>query len=472
MPPRNCSPVVLVCISLCSIAAFASTPGQNNVQVPLVVSAGTPLRLEVERTTFPKHVGDVVRARLAEPIYAFDKEVIPAGTEVVGHVTGFTMAPKSFRTQKILSGHFGSFRHPQIVFDTVLVKDGPPLKILATTESGSAHVLEMHATAAPDNGHGIHAVVKEAKNEAHKEIATARGFLHNPDKKDLLRNAALAYSPYQPIKIDALSRFDALLQSPTSFGSESISNAEVEQLGHEAPQSGELRANLVTALNSGMTQLDAPVDAIVMSPLFSSDHQLLLPAGTHLMGKTTVAHPAKRMHKNGQLRFAFQQVVLPSDIQSLQQQLAEQSQAAPPVPEKIQAHLGGIVISRSAHVGLNEEGETKVDESKTRFIGPALSVALAAATLHQDHDEDGDGGVNNNTGAQVGAGAIAFGVAGAVIGRVWRPAGIAFGFAGAGRSVYKQIFGKGIDIDIPANTSLLVDFGRTGKTLPKPETAN
>ena len=473
MPSRSRSPFVFGCTLLCSIAAFTSTPAQSNVQVPLVVSAGTPLRLEVEKTTFPKHVGDVVHARLAEPIYAFDKEVIPAGTEVVGHVTGFTIAPKSFRTQKILSGHFGSFRHPQVVFDTVLVKDGPPLKIQATTESGSAHVLEMRATASPNNGHGIQAAVKAAKSEAHKEIATARGFLHNPDKKDLLRNAALAYSPYQPIKIDALSRFDALLQSPANFGSESIPDAEVEQLGHEAPQSGELRANLVTALNSGMTKLNSPVDAVVMSPLFSSDNQLLLPAGTHLMGTTTVAHPAKRMHKNGQLRFAFQQVVLPSDIQSLQQQLAQQSQAAPPATsEKIQAHLGGIVISRSAHVGLNEEGETKVDESKTRFIGPALSVALAAATLHQEHDEDGGGGVSNNTGAQVGAGALAFGVAGAVIGRVWRPAGIAFGFAGAGRSVYKQIFGKGIDIDIPANTSLLVDFGRTGKALPKPEAAN
>jgi hypothetical protein len=60
-------------------------------------------------------------------------------------------------------------------------------------------------------------------------------------------------------------------------------------------------------------------------------------------------------------------------------------------------------------------------------------------------------------------------LAGAVIGSVWRPAGIGFGFAGAARSVYKQFFAKGIDIDIPKNTSLLVDFGRTGKTLPKPE---
>jgi len=450
-------------------ACAQNQPGSANVQVPLVVPAGTPLRLEVEKTTFPKHVGDTVRARLAEPVYAFDKEVIPAGTEVVGHVSSFTETPKSVRVQKMLGGNFGSFRHAQVLFDTVLPKDGPPLNIMASTESGSAQVVEMRATAAPNTGHGVHGAVNRAKLEAGKEIAKARDFLHSPDKMDVIRSAALARSPYQPVKIDGRSRFDALLQAPQNFGSESVPASEISQIGQVAPQSGELRANLVTSLNSATTKPDAAVDAVVMSPLFSADHQLLLPAGTHLVGKTTIARPAKRMHKNGQLRFAFQQVVLPTDVQSMQQQLASQVQPEPPAAsQKIEAHLGGIVISRSAHVGLSEEGETKVEESKTRFIGPALSVALAAATTQREHDED-DGTIKNNTGAQAGAGALAFGLAGAVIGRVWRPAGIAFGFAGAGRSVYTQFFGKGIDIDIPKNTSLLVDFGRTGKTLPKPE---
>jgi hypothetical protein len=422
----------------------------------------------VEKTTFPKHVGDVVRARLAEPVYAFDKQVIPAGTEVVGHVTGFTEARKSVRIQKMMSGNFGSFRQPQVLFDTVLAKDGPPLKIEASTESGSRQMVEMRATSAPATGRGVHGVVNRAKLEAKKDMDQVREFLHSPDKFDTVRSAALAHSPYQPAKIDGRSRFDALLETPENFGSESVPAAEIKQLGQSAPQSGELRANLLTPLDSGSTKLDAPVDAIVTSPLFSADHQLLLPAGTHLVGKTTVARAAKRMHKNGQLRFAFEQVVLPQNVQAMQQQLASESQnVASPASQKVEAHLGGIVISRSAHVGVSEEGETKVEESKTRFIGPALSVALAAATTQREHDED-DGTIRNNTGAQAGAGAIAFGLAGAVLGHAYRPAGIAFGFAGAARSVYKQFFAKGIDIDIPSNTSLLVDFGRTGKTLPKP----
>lgn len=465
--PTRC----LLASALVGSIAFATTRTQpsNDLKVPLVVPAGTPLRLEVEKTTFPKHVGDVVRARLAEPVYAFDKEVIPAGTEVVGHVTEFTEARKSVRVQKILSGNFGSFRHAEVLFDTILQKNGPPLKISASTGSGSVQVVEMRATPSQNTGHGVHGAMTQAKQETNKEMAKLRDFLHSPDKFDVMRNAALAHSPYQPVKIDGRSRFDALLNTPQTFGSESVPVDQISQLGKVAPQSGELRANLVTPLNSGTTKTGAPVDALVMSPLFSADHQLVLPAGSHLVGKTTVARPAKRMHKNGQLRFVFQQVVLPKDVQSIQQQLASETQSvAQDSTQKIEAHLGGIVISRSAHVGVDEEGETKVQESKTRFIGPALSVALAAAATQRDTD---DGSVRNNTGAQAGAGALAFGLAGAVIGRVWRPAGIAFGVAGAGRSVYKQFFGKGIDIDIPENTSLLVDFGRIGKTLPNPGTS-
>jgi hypothetical protein len=173
------------------------------------------------------------------------------------------------------------------------------------------------------------------------------------------------------------------------------------------------------------------------------------------------------MHKNGQLRFSFQQTVLPAEIQRLQQELAQQAQAtASAGPGKIQAHLGGIVIIRSSHVGVDEEGQTKVNESKTRFAGPALAIALAAAATQQEHE---DGRLENNSGAQAGAGAVAFGLAGAVLGRIWRPVGIGFGVAGAARSTYAQIFGKGIDIAIPANTSLLLDFGRVSQsnTLPK-----
>jgi hypothetical protein len=320
--------------------AFATA---SELKIPLVVPAGTPLRLEVEKTTFPKHVGDVVRARLAEPVYAFDKEVIPAGTEVVGHVTGFSEAPKSVRVQKILSGNFGSFRHPEVLFDTVLQKDGPPLKISASTESGSAQVVEMRATPSPNTGRGVNGAVTRAKLEANKEMAKVRDFLHSPDKMDVVRSAALAHSPYQPVKIDGRSRFDALLNAPQSFGSESVPADEISQLGKVAPQSGELRANLVTPLNSANTMPNAPVDALVMSPLFSDDHQLLLPAGTHLVGKTTIARPARKMHKNGQLRFAFQQVVLPTDVQSMQEQLAAQAQTVPQNPsQKLEAHLGGI----------------------------------------------------------------------------------------------------------------------------------
>ena len=69
--------------------------------------------------------------------------------------------------------------------------------------------------------------------------------------------------------------------------------------------------------------------------------------------------------------------------------------------------------------------------------------------------------------SQAGAGAIGLGLAGLIIGRYSHVGALALGSYGAARSVYTQFLGKGFDIQIPSNTLLLIQFGRTGNTLPK-----
>src|SRR5579859_7084374 len=93
--------------------AFAQL-GTSQVTVPLVVSPGTALRLQVDNTSFPKHIGDTVHARLTQPVFAFDKEVLPAGTAVIGHIVGFDEASRMQRLQSIVGGHFGSFKKPEV----------------------------------------------------------------------------------------------------------------------------------------------------------------------------------------------------------------------------------------------------------------------------------------------------------------------------------------------------------------------
>jgi hypothetical protein len=63
-----------------------ATENEPQQSVPLAVPAGVPLRLYLTKR-IPKKVGAPVEAKLLEGVYAFDREVIPAGTQVLGHVS-------------------------------------------------------------------------------------------------------------------------------------------------------------------------------------------------------------------------------------------------------------------------------------------------------------------------------------------------------------------------------------------------
>jgi len=64
--------------------ALSQEPSRN---VPLTVPAGTPLRLYLTKR-IPRRLNAPVQAKMLAPVYAFDREVIPAGTDVFGTVTG------------------------------------------------------------------------------------------------------------------------------------------------------------------------------------------------------------------------------------------------------------------------------------------------------------------------------------------------------------------------------------------------
>src|SRR5262249_18014253 len=71
------------------IEAAAGEP----VQISLTVPEGTPLRIALDQRTRVLHVGEPVHGQLVEPVYAFDQQVIPAGSVVTGRITGIDSVP-------------------------------------------------------------------------------------------------------------------------------------------------------------------------------------------------------------------------------------------------------------------------------------------------------------------------------------------------------------------------------------------
>src|ERR1051326_7238096 len=73
--------------------AAQSDPNSNTPKVSLHVDSGSPLRLYLTGRV-SKRVDAPVQAKLVEPVFPFDREVIPAGTIAVGKVSRTQPVPK------------------------------------------------------------------------------------------------------------------------------------------------------------------------------------------------------------------------------------------------------------------------------------------------------------------------------------------------------------------------------------------
>ena len=62
----------------------STLPSQPPPLIPLTVPAGTPLKVALDQEVRVQKVGQPIHGKLVEPVYAFDKLVVPAGTEVIG----------------------------------------------------------------------------------------------------------------------------------------------------------------------------------------------------------------------------------------------------------------------------------------------------------------------------------------------------------------------------------------------------
>jgi len=96
--------------------------------VSLTVPSGAPLRLYLTKRV-SKRIDAPVEAELMEPVYAFDREVIPAGTVMLGKVSRTQPISKGQRFRAILNGDLTPLRLAQVEFTTVKLPDGHELAI-------------------------------------------------------------------------------------------------------------------------------------------------------------------------------------------------------------------------------------------------------------------------------------------------------------------------------------------------------
>jgi hypothetical protein len=150
------------------------------------------------------------------------------------------------------------------------------------------------------------------------------------------------------------------------------------------------------------------------------------------------------LHRNGQLRITFREVVLPNGA-----------------IQTVDTRLQGIQSDSADSAQLDSEGGTKSTDSKTRYLSTGASVGLALI---------GSGGRNDVGDAGPAAGgATGFKLIGLVVGLTFRSHtyGILMSAYGGGRSIYNNFLGMGRNIVFPKDTAMEIGFGnRTSMPMP------
>jgi hypothetical protein len=453
----------------------AEAPPMTPATIPLTIPTGTPLRIAVDERARISHPGEAVHGKVVETVYAFDQVVIPAGSTATGHVKAVTPVSGIRRTMAYANGDFSPFRKYEVSFDMVTLPDGKQLSISTTVMPGTAEVVHLVSNPAKKQGS-----VDRAKTEAKGKIAEAKQQAHEgwqkltaPGKMHRLKEFVLAQSPYRRQYLQPGTRFVAELGAPLEFGTTTRTGEQLAVVGSEPTPDSTLKARLVAEVSSATASRGTPVTALLTEPLYSPTHQLILPANSRLVGQVVKAQPARKLHRNGELRVIFERIETSEEALQAQAQLQQQAQSqaersqaqverSQAQAERSQAMIGnleGVEVDKRSNIQLDEEGGAHTTTSKTRYLSTGLAVMLAAAASHTEVER----GTTETAGPGVrtAAGGSGFRLTGALLSLVAKstPVSVAIGAYGASMSIYANFISRGHDVVLPKDTPLEIGFG-------------
>lgn len=437
--------------------------------VPLTIPAGSPLYIALEKPVPVKQAGVAIRGRLVRPVYVFNRQVLPAGTQVAGQMSWVQKISAPSRALALANGNFTPFRKVRVAFTGLVLPGGRKIALQTKVSPGIPHAMTLIAGAGkkakPQSR--LHREAAGRITEARQSISTSvHQTIHEvraPGKWQRAKTMLAASLPFHRETLPAGMQFTAVLQQPLPLGSEQLAPQELARLGSGIPPGSIVHAWLTTPLSSATSHFGSPVEAVISQPLYSAKgHHLLLPEGALLQGRVTQAVPAKRFARNGKLRILFRQIQLPSGTR-----------------QQVEANLYSVVTRSGAHVQLDSEGGAHVATSKTRFIMPTIDVMLAMSSTDglEAHQHDPlDAGLHRGGDFAGGAvrGGAGLGLLGLVLGVAAHSRAVSAGFAfyGAGRSVYSHFIAPGANIVFARDTPMEIRFGSVGgKPLKLPPAA-
>jgi hypothetical protein len=437
-------------------------------KISLHLPDGTPLRIALDQRARIDHPGEIVHGRVVETVYAFDQPVIPEDSIVNGRIIGISPVSGVKRTLAYANGNFSPFHKYEVSFETLTLPDGKQIPIKTTVSAGIAEVV--HLVSNPDKAKQKSAAGRtadNAKQQAKGKIQDAKDQAHEtwnqmtaPGRMHRVKQFLVSQSPYRRQYLEPGTRFVAELDEPLDFGETTRTGEELAAVGSAPVPDSSLKARLVAEVSSATATRGTPVNAVLTEPLYSTTHQLILPANSRLVGRVQQAKPAHKLHHNGELRVVFERIEAPEEAIQALSQVHPQAEHLPANSQAMIGNLEGVEVARSAHMKLDEEGGARTTDNKTRYLSTGLAVLLAAAASHSDA-EHGTVDAGGDPGVRTAAGGSGFRLTGAVLSLAVKstPVSMAFGAYGASASIYTNFLSRGQDVVLPKDTPLEIGFG-------------
>jgi len=391
-----------------------------DLRIDLIVEAGRPLRVALDSRVTPSHVGQSLSGTIAEDVYAYDRIVVPIGTRVSGHIERLDGGPRAARIRRALNGDFTPLRIVTLEFDALIFDDGRRVPISTKVTMATENVSRQIAGGS-------------------RKSRTAR-------RMENLKESLISQLPYHRQYLREGTVYTAELLAPLHFGS--AVPIERAAVGSNAQPDAFMHARLLTALDSAKTPRGTAIRAVLTRPLLSEDQRLILPEGTELQGEVTFARRADSFRRNGRLRFLFERVRPPNADE----------------PAKLLASLHATELSDDDHLVIDDEGGARVTNPKTRFVAPALAALASVAATSRDPIDAGEipsaplGTNGANIGGRTAGGLVGLGVLGIFVGQISRPVAVTLGLVGLAQSLYVNVFGKGSEVVMPADTPLQLEL--------------
>jgi hypothetical protein len=172
-----------------------------------------------------KRVGQPIHGRIVEPVYAFDRVVVPTGSEVTGQVTKIGEISGGKRTMAALDADFTPERKVEVNFDDLTLADGRHFRLQSSVTPGSGQVIRFVAAAeGRERKKGVKDAAsektKQAKEQARQQWDNAMKQLKTAGRMHRLKRYVEAQLPVHRQYIPAGTVYFAELTAPLDFGTE------------------------------------------------------------------------------------------------------------------------------------------------------------------------------------------------------------------------------------------------------------